>query len=251
MTASGTVIVTGAGSGIGRATALALARGGTRVALVDCDASGLAQTAAKIDLACGVAYSYVLDLTVDAKVERMVELSSSHEGLGGIVHSAALYPQLSFAESNVGDFDRVMAVNVRAAYVLAKSGSRAMAGRGGSLVFLTSGAGRMDRAACSFLQPYSIYGASKAALDRWVKGIAPELLTSQVVATTITPGAFVETSGTRLLDRSAMDSIPTISGDRVGEAVAWLASHPRTALAGTRLSAVDFGSEWGPAASMC
>src|SRR3546814_20198601 len=72
----------------------------------------------------------------------------------------------------------------------------------GSLIFLTSGAGAVAGAADPFMRPFALYGASKAALDRFAAGIAPDLAATGIAVTTITPGAFVETPGTPASDIS-------------------------------------------------
>lgn len=240
------ILVTGAGSGIGRATAMALAEAGRDVVLTDLSGAGLTETMNCIKQSTGRAMAVVADLTDDAAVEALVTEAGAWAPIGAIVHSAGLFPQLRFADSTISDFDQVMAVNFRAAFVLAKAGVAAMRGMGGALVFLTSGAGLIEAVGDPFQLRFAIYGASKAALDRWALGIARELLEEAIVVTTITPGALVETRGTAAIDRSELTSIPTIAVANVGAAVAWLAREPRKALAGHRLSATQFGATWGP-----
>src|SRR3546814_9392428 len=137
-----------------------------------------------------------------------------------------------------------MAVNLRAAFVLARAGTQAMQGDG-SLIFLTSGAGAVAGAADPFMRPFALYGASKAALDRFAAGIAPDLAATGIAVTTITPGAFVETPGTTAIDMSDAADLGRIDVDRVGAAVAWLAAAPRLEHAGARLDAKLFGRDWG------
>src|SRR3546814_2443666 len=77
------------------------------------------------------------------------------------------------------------------------------------------------------MRPFALYGASKAALDRFAAGIAPDLAATGIAVTTITPGAFVETPGTAAIDMSDAADLGRIDVDRVGAAVAWLAAAPR------------------------
>lgn len=239
------VIVTGAAAGIGRETAIALGVTGRTVVLCDIDANRLDAVAAQVRDAGGDPIVFSADLRDERAVGELVRATVSRRPLGGIVHSAGLFPQLSFAESELHDLDAVMAVNFRAAFALAKAGAAAMSGNGGALVFLTSGAGLLEMASDPFQQRFSLYGASKAALDRWALGIARELSEAGVAVSTITPGAFVRTSGTSRLDLETMQDLQEINASTVGRAVAWLASKPRMHLAGRRLSAVDFGTSWG------
>lgn len=239
------IIVTGAAAGIGRETAMVLGAAGRTVVLCDMDMDGLEAAAAETRDTGGDPIVFPVDLRDERAVDDLVRTTVSRHPLGGIVHSAGLFPQLSFAESELPDLDAVMAVNFRAAFALAKAGAAAMSGKGGALVFLTSGAGLLEMASDPFQQRFSLYGASKAALDRWALGIARELSEAGIAVSTITPGAFCRTSGTSRLDLADAELAQEIDAGAVGRAVAWLASEPRMHLAGRRLSAVDFGTAWG------
>lgn len=239
------IIVTGAAAGIGLETAIALGEQGRTVALCDIDGLMLAAAAARVRAAGGEPVVIAGDLRDEHAIVDLVRTIMSRGSLGGIVHSAGLFPQLSFAESELEDLDHVMAVNFRAAFRLAKAGVAAMGSTGGTLVFLTSGAGLLEMASDPFQQHFSLYGASKAALDRWALGIARELLEANVVVSTITPGAFVRTSGTARIDLEEMADLKEIDASAVGKAVAWLASEPRMHLSGCRLNATEFGETWG------
>lgn len=239
------IIVTGAGSGIGLETAIALGQRGRTVALCDIDEPMLAVAAAQVRAAGGEPIAIPIDLRDERAIIELVRAAGARHRLGGIVHSAALFPQLSFAESELKDLDHVMAINFRAAFALAKAGVESMGAAGGTLAFLTSGAGLLEMASDPFQQRFSLYGASKAALDRWALGIARELIATNVVVSTITPGAFVRTSGTSRIDLEDMRDLQEIDAGTVGKAVAWLVSEPRMHLAGHRLNATGFGDTWG------
>lgn len=231
---TGTIVVTGAASGIGRAVVKVLADAGSSVVALDIDGPAMRSLGTDTPNVRTVA----IDLCDDASVRS--ELASVH-GLTGLVHCAAIFPQLSFAQAEPADLDRIFDVNFRAAFVLTKESAARMAS-GGSIVLLTSGAGLIETARNSFQQPFALYGASKAALDRWAAGVAAELLNIGIVLTTITPGAFVRTQGTSGIDPGGMAEI---AADNVACAVKWLVQEPRPALAGQRLSAADFGRCWG------
>ena len=105
------VLVTGAGSGIGRALAEALGRRGTPVVLCDLDAAGLDATRRKID---GPAWVLTADVTRADEVERMTAEGRRLAGpLGGLVNCAGIYPVTPLLELSVDEWDRVMAVNLR------------------------------------------------------------------------------------------------------------------------------------------
>ncbi|RYD59930.1 MAG: SDR family oxidoreductase [Sphingomonadales bacterium] len=230
-------IVTGAGAGIGRATALALSARGWHVLFCDIDGEAAAQAAAE---AGGNAVSIGVDVTDDAALADMV---ASAADLAAIVHCAALFPRIDLANTAIADFDRVTAVNVRAAVQLTLLAAPAMPG-GGALVFLTSGSGLLASASDPFQRGFALYGASKAALDRWVAGAAAELAPSGIFASTITPGAFVETPGLARTGATPAPGAATISAERVAEAVVRLAEDRSGIFAGQRLSAATFGESW-------
>lgn len=238
------VIVTGAGAGIGRAAAIECCRAGDHVIACDRLADRAAETCDLVKAAGGSVSREVVDLRDAAAAARMVERAASAHAIKALVHSAALFPRLSFAQASPADFDDVMAVNFRAAFILAKACVPVMT-RGGSLVFLTSGAGLIECADDPFQRPFSLYGASKAALDRWVRGIAGELSELGIAACTLTPGAVVDTPGVAAVRDDSFAGIATIDAGAVGSALAWLTAEPRLALAGQRLSAVEFGRNWG------
>jgi 3-oxoacyl-[acyl-carrier protein] reductase len=238
-------LVTGAGSGIGRAAACAMARERLEIVACDIDGDAAAETAARIVSTGRRARPLALDVRDDLALTGALRALANEAPLASVVHSAALFPQRSFAQSSLDEFDNVLAVNFRAAFVLAKCAAALMPS-GGSLVFLTSGAGLLESARDPFQRDFSVYGASKAALDRWAIGVADELLAQGVVITLLTPGAFVRTNGTRSVNLAHVPGLVEIEPSAVGEAIAWLASEPRHSLAGSRLSAVEFRRTWGP-----
>jgi NAD(P)-dependent dehydrogenase (short-subunit alcohol dehydrogenase family) len=236
-------LVTGAGAGIGKAAAAALAARGFEVIVCDIDAHTSVAVAAELAAQGHEAWAAPLDVTDDGAVLALVERSG---GVDALVHSAGLFPKLSFEAGSVAQLDRVMAVNFRAAVVLAKAVWPGMAAKGaGSMVFLTSGSGLPSAIDDPMQADFSFYGASKAALDRWALGVAREMSRRGVVVNTITPGAFVHTPGVQALDLAEADERESILPDTVGEAVAFLAARRAPELSGQRLRATDYRRSWG------
>ncbi len=229
-------IVTGAAAGIGRAVALALAARGWRLVLGDCDAAAVLEVA---EQAGAAALALSGDLTEDDAPAALVSRAGEQGMLAGIVHCAALFPRLALQDTRIADFDRVMAINLRVAVQLTLCGAREMTG-GGALVFLTSGSGLLSAATDPFQRGFALYGASKAALDRWVAGVAGELAEAGVFANTITPGAFVETPGLAGQGITPPPGAETISADQVAQAVVRLVEDRSGRFAGERLSAARF-----------
>lgn len=229
-------IVTGAGAGIGRATVCALAARGWRVLCCDVDGEAASHVAAE---AAADSEAVAADVTDDDALADLI--ARAGDSLGAVVHCAALFPRIDLGATRIGDFDRVMAVNLRAAVQLTLLAAPAMR-NGGALVFLTSGSGLLSAASDPFQQGFALYGASKAALDRWVAGVAPELAPAGIFASTITPGAFVETPGLARTGVSPPPGAATISAERVAEAIVRLAEDRSGGFSGQRLSAATFGT---------
>jgi NAD(P)-dependent dehydrogenase (short-subunit alcohol dehydrogenase family) len=232
------VIVTGAGAGIGRATARALALRGWRVVLCDIDGDAVADAAAE---AGHGAVALAADITDDEALKNMMAHASGT--LAAVVHCAALFPRISLKDTRIAEFDRVMAVNLRAAAHLTLLAAPAM-DDGGALVFLTSGSGLLSAASDPFQRGFALYGASKAALDRWVAGVAPELAEAGIFASTITPGAFVETPGLARAGVTPPPDAQKITAQAVADAIVRLVDDRTGRFSGGRLSAAEYGQSW-------
>lgn len=204
------------------------------------DGDAVARVAAE---AGGDVEAVAIDVTDDAALAGVFARVPEAAPLAAVIHCAALFPRIGLAATRMADFDRVIAVNLRAAVQLTLLAVPSMTA-GGSLVFLTSGSGLLSAATDPFQHGFALYGASKAAVDRWAAGVAPELAPQGIFACTITPGAFVETPGLARAGVSPSPGAPTISAERVAEAVTRLAEDRSGQFAGQRLSATDFGRSW-------
>jgi NAD(P)-dependent dehydrogenase (short-subunit alcohol dehydrogenase family) len=123
-----TAFVTGAASGIGRATALAFARAGARVALADLSGDGLCQTARLIDAAGGDALAITCDVTseddVQAAVDRTVERFGS---LDAAFNNAGVeQPVQPAADTAKTDWDRILGVSLTGAFLCTRAQVRQM-----------------------------------------------------------------------------------------------------------------------------
>src|ERR1700690_158093 len=137
-------IVTGGGTGIGRAVCVELVRRGCAVVVADLDGQSAEDVASGIRAAGGKSASVACDVSEEAGWKSILDQAAKLGSLVTLVGNAAIYPRLAFADTTIGDFDRVMAVNFRAAFLgiffcwplLRDHG-------GGSFVFMTSGSGQI------------------------------------------------------------------------------------------------------------
>jgi NAD(P)-dependent dehydrogenase (short-subunit alcohol dehydrogenase family) len=171
-------VVIGAGSGIGRESALALTAHGARVTCADRDLAAARETAG------GGMAAYGLDVLDDSAIERaVVEL----DPVDVLVFTAATNVRKRMLDYTGEEFDRVVSLNLRASFQLIRAFGRGMAERGsGSIIGFSSIRG-------TTVEPgQSVYAATKAGLVQLLRTAAAELGPSGVRANAIAPGV-VET----------------------------------------------------------
>ncbi|MBI3993501.1 MAG: SDR family NAD(P)-dependent oxidoreductase, partial [Candidatus Lambdaproteobacteria bacterium] len=180
-----TAIITGAASGIGRATALLFAAEGARVALVDTNAAGLDETAAAIAAGGGSSHTLVQDVTDGAAAMRAAaELKQTWGTLDALVTSAAVSVDGNVGTVSEEDWDRVFAVNVKGTFLWCKAVLPHMVqARRGSIVTIASQlafCGGRDNAA---------YVTSKNAVLGLTRALALDYADQGVRANVLVPGA--------------------------------------------------------------
>jgi NAD(P)-dependent dehydrogenase (short-subunit alcohol dehydrogenase family)/pimeloyl-ACP methyl ester carboxylesterase len=179
------VSVTGAGSGIGRETALAFAADGAEVVISDIDEATVKETAAEIAARGGVAHAYVLDVSDAEAVEAFAERVSAEHGVPDIVvNNAGIGQAGRFLDTPAEQFDRVLDVNLGGVVNGCRSFGRRLVerGTGGHIVNVAS------MAAYAPLQSLSAYCTSKAATYMFSDCLRAELDAAGVGLTTICPG---------------------------------------------------------------
>jgi NAD(P)-dependent dehydrogenase (short-subunit alcohol dehydrogenase family) len=188
-----TILVTGASSGIGRATAELLSRLGARLVLVGRDAERLAQTHAQLD-GCGHRVEQMDLSAVDGIVTWLKTLAAATGALHGLVHSAGVHKLKPLRALKPQTVEEVMRVNVGAAVELAKGFCQKEVGvRGGSIVLLSSVTGLVGQAGIA------AYAASKGAIVALTKALAVELAREGIRVNSIAPGVVKTRMGERLL----------------------------------------------------
>ncbi|MFC2015847.1 SDR family NAD(P)-dependent oxidoreductase [Chloroflexota bacterium] len=132
-------LITGAASGIGRATALLFAREGASVAVVDLNRSGGREVTRLIEEAGGRACFVSTDVTSAADCQRAVEQTASTlGGLDILFNNAGIIRRAPVTETTEEEWDRVMAVNVKSIFLLSKYAIPIMAQAGGGAIVNTA-----------------------------------------------------------------------------------------------------------------
>jgi len=186
-------IVTGAASGIGRASALRFAAEGAAIVAADVDAAGLTETTLMIAEAGGRAQSRVVDVGDEAAVAALVsEAVAAHGGLEIMFANAGITGRLLTLDELTGDdFAGVLHVNLVGAFLCLKYAARHMRAHGGGSIICTASVAGLRSGA----GPIS-YSASKAGVINLVQTAAMDLAGTGVRVNAICPG-LIETGMTR------------------------------------------------------
>lgn len=238
------VLITGAGSGIGAACALAFAREGARVAVADINADNTAATVEKIRQAGGEAMGITVDVTQNDQVAAMVERVLQQWGRLDIAHNNA---GIGSGQATVGDvdeavFDRVIAVNLKGVWLCMKHALQPMLKQGSGVIINTASA--LALTAMPNLSPYvaskhAVVGLTKtAALEYAKSGIRINAVCPGFIATPLVPAALSARASTDTGAAFAMGRLGTV--EEVASAVLWLACDSASFVTGTLLT-VDGG----------
>lgn len=176
-------LVTGAGSGLGRATAIRLAEEKAHVACLDVARDNAAQTAATICDKGGTARAYAVDVSNPASVREAVGAASSDLGQPAVlVNCAGIGKFANSHEMPFEDWSRIIAVNLTGSFLMAQAVLPHLLKGGGNIVNIASNAGLMG-------QPYSAaYCASKGGVVQLTRALADEYINRGVRVNAVAPG---------------------------------------------------------------
>ena len=215
------VLVTGGGSGIGRASALRFAaEGAERVYVVDRVDERLERVAAELEALGARPATIKAELSEIADCERAVREAYEDAGrLDVVISNAAAWTQEPFLELEDASWLRVIAVNLTASFVVGQRAARAMVetGRGGVILFTAS------ISSLGGSPGFSHYNAAKAGTANLVKTMALELVQHGIRVNCISPGPSdtqqsVDLVGEELMDTWRREGFPVVPMGRLGQA---------------------------------
>lgn len=204
-------MVTGAGRGIGRGVALALAGWGARVAVSDIDGEGAAATLAAIEAAGGEGLAHTLDVTdADAVARAAGECDEALDGIDLLFANAGVLSVVRVVDMDPAEWRRVLEVNITGVFITAQAVARLMIGRrrAASIVCTASISGKLGG------DGYAHYTASKFAVIGFVQSLAMELAENDILVNAICPG-IIETEMVAKMSREAGVAVSKWIGDQL------------------------------------
>jgi 3-oxoacyl-[acyl-carrier protein] reductase len=243
-----TAIVTGAGTGIGRATAQLLAGRGARVVAAGLQPDRLEATVKTIIASGGEAIAVDADVSDPEAIEQVA--AAAQDAFGGtdvLVNNAAVYPIGPWHEMDAAQWDAVFATNIRGYFLMARAVRPQMIARGGGAV--------VNVASVTFFTGNALllaYVASKGAVIGFTRALAREAGPDGIRANAVAPGAFPTAATEIHADQEALwrDVLEGQSIKRRGEvddvarAIAFFASDESSFVSGQTLL-VDGGWMFG------
>lgn len=188
------VVVTGAGSGIGRETAIRFAAEGASVLVADINSDGAADTVAMIASAGGTAKASTTDVSVPEQVEGMIADAVSSFGRLDVLHNNAFWAPLytPVADTTQEQWDRTIGITLTGVFLGCKFGIRAMLASGGGVIVNTASV-----AALTVNPLYAAYMAAKGGVVALTKSIAYDYGKQGIRCNAVAPGLIEGTGATK------------------------------------------------------
>jgi NAD(P)-dependent dehydrogenase (short-subunit alcohol dehydrogenase family) len=181
------VVITGAGSGVGRASTLLFAAEGARVVVADVRDDWAAETVRLVVDAGGAALAVHCDVTEEDDVADAVAAAVEHFGRLDVMFNNAgvtgMKPGQSFEDHTIGDFERLTTINFKGVFLGCKHAVRQYKAQGSGGVIVNTGsiAGMVGFGSV-------VYGATKGAVNQITKGVAIECAPFDIRCNAICPG---------------------------------------------------------------
>jgi NAD(P)-dependent dehydrogenase (short-subunit alcohol dehydrogenase family) len=208
-------IVTGGGTGIGRAVALALAEAGVKVVVCGRRLKPLEQTGQEIDLLGGEAVAIQADVSQEADVRQVVDRAvKQFGGVNILVNNAGIGGGDYIHQHDIEKWDQIMAVNLRGPFLFARYVLPLMrAQRSGHIINISSESG------LEYYQGNGAYGVTKHALNALGEFIQRENQEHHIRVDTVCPGMVI-TEMTQ--DSPGLNHDKSLQGEDIAELVLWL-----------------------------
>jgi NAD(P)-dependent dehydrogenase (short-subunit alcohol dehydrogenase family) len=233
------ILVTGGASGIGRAAALCCGEEGARVAVVDMDSVGADGTVTSIETAGGSARGYVVDIRQEEQVQAIVsQIESDFGRVDSLINSAGILEgaQVDLDSFEEETWDRVVDINLKGSFLMAKHTASVMERSGGGVIVLISSGAGVRGGSSSFA-----YGASKGGVHGLSLVLAPRLESKNIRVHAVCPGSIDTPLKMRVVETEAKASGGSAEEMRkslgkaegVGKILAFLVSDEADHLRGT------------------
>ena len=239
------ILITGASSGIGAATAKAAARVGARVVLVARTQAALGAVAAEIRAAGGQAWAYAADLSDPAQVARAAVSVAREAGLPDIiVNSAGAGRWLFIEETSAAEAQEMMAAPYFTAFFTTRAFLPAMLARGsGQIVVINSPAARAAWPGATG------YTAARWALRGFTEALRADLRGTGLSVTSVVPGKvlspyFDHNPGVLQRSPGLARLIPDLTTEQAAEGVLWATAHNRSEHVMPAMLRVFYGLHW-------
>lgn len=177
------ILITGAAKGLGRGMALAFAKKGHELALVDIDRNALDQTASEVERASARCHKYTVDVSNRARVNELAEkVNSEMGGIDMLINNAGVVVVGEFLDVPLEEWERIMAINFWGAVYMLMAFLPAMVKRGSGHVVNVSSMGGLAGSPAE-----THYGASKFAVSGMSEALYNEVANKGIKVTLVCP----------------------------------------------------------------
>jgi NAD(P)-dependent dehydrogenase (short-subunit alcohol dehydrogenase family) len=234
-----TAVVTGAGRGIGRGIALALAQEGYNLVVSDINQEDGEKVAEELKSMGAKALAAKCDVSNKSEVANLFSKTAEEFGKVDIlVNNAGIFPFVPFAKMQEADWDKVMDINLKSVFLCSQEALKTMP-EGGRIINISSVASYIG------FEGLVHYCASKGGVNGMIRALALELAPKKITVNAVAPGA-IDTPGAKSTEEAQQQTIAMIPLARMGKpedianAVVFLASDKSSYITG-QVIVVDGG----------